>query len=134
MSAYCELKTVFKDEKILIESLEALGFTNIENHLSSGKKSALVGYAHEPTVYADIVVRAQNGMYKDFGFTKQADGSFTANINDMNESHYNKTFKTPLANTYATKALQAKAKKLGLRVSAQPKKVGNKMIFEYVQV
>lgn len=132
MSAYCEVKTVYKDEKLLIEALNELGFIDVENHLSTGK-SALVGYAHEPTVYADIVVRRQKGFSKDFGFTRLADGSFTANINDMDETRFDK-IKKDLANGYATKAIMQKAKRLGLRVTGAPKKIGNKLIFEYVQL
>ena len=130
------MKTVYKDEKLLIESLQALGFTEVENHLSTGKKSALVGYAHEPTVYADIVVRKEyaKGFSKDFGFSRQADGTFIANINDMDEGKFNKNVKKELANTYATKAAQNKAKKLGLRAVGQPRRIGNKLILEYVKV
>lgn len=134
MSAYCELKTVYKDEKLLVESLEALGYTNVENHLASGKKSALVGYAHEPTVYSDIVVRKQGSFSKDFGFSRQVDGTFVANINDMDEGRFNTGVKKQLANTYAEKAIHGKAKKLGLRVAGPVKRVGNKLVFSYVKV
>lgn len=96
-----------------------------------------MGYSHEPTVYSDIVVRKQAGALqfsKDFGFSKQPDGTFIANVNDMDSGRFNKNVKTELANTYATKAIQNKAKKLGLRVNGVPKRVGNKLVFSFAKM
>lgn len=85
MSKYSELRTLLTNERLLVDTLDGLGYSPV--CVSGG--TSLVGYmGDERTEQATIIIRRNqlNSASNDIGFTRGPDGTFRAIISDYDRS------------------------------------------------
>lgn len=135
MSKYVSYRTVFKDERLLIEALAALGYT-AEYHEDGVMTKNDYG---ETNKKVQIIVRQAelkrvkgqtHSLPADLGFQKNKDGVFTAVINDYDRVHNNQAFIDTVNEQYAIAGAKRTAKRLGLRfVKSEKKKGVTRMVY-----
>jgi hypothetical protein len=129
MSKYSENKTLFKDADCLVQALIDMGFTKdqIEVHKTG---QHLFDYHGSKTKYlngkdydkAEIIIRQTHinshlsgGASNDFGFMKNADGTYSAIISEYDSRYISQSWMGKLKTNYAERGIMKQAKKVGLR-------------------
>ena len=122
MSKYHEQKTQYKDAECLVKALGDIGYTTVEVYEQAVQ---LFDFQGRPTHYvmaggdkANIIVRRQYvpGASNDIGFTRQADGTYSALISQYDSHRHNADWMGSLTMSYTEHADMKLAKKNGLRL------------------
>jgi hypothetical protein len=82
MSHFTRMRTTLADPQLLATALRAAGYREVEVHETA---QSLRGWAAR-TASAEVIVRREHipgHAIGDFGFARQADGTFTVVIDDM---------------------------------------------------
>lgn len=137
MSAYAEYATDFADLDCLIEALLEMKNANgtqftremLEVHQDAQK---MLGYQGDVrSQKANVLIRGAGGPKKglgannvggasnDIGWEKNADGKYVAHISEYDSGHYNETWQSKLAQTYAEKFVEKRAKRAGFKVEKE---------------
>ena len=115
MSKYEELRTVFSDERFLIEALRDLGY----NPEVSNEGLSLYGYlGDERPEKAHIVIRRRqlDSASNDIGFACDANGVYRALISEYDRGiGFNEAWLGRVAQTYKERQTMAVAKSKGYR-------------------
>ena len=114
MSKYDQFATVMKDESLLVAALQDLGHT-VEVFKDGTELRGYWTDAHvsEPV---HIVIRAATlaGSYtSDIGFTRLADGTYRAHVNDMDLRQYGSAWLGRVQQKYKERATIQMAQKKG---------------------
>jgi hypothetical protein len=132
MSKYVSFKTQFKDGKVLMQALAAMGYTEIKNYI--GNPVRMNDYFGKPSDhYADVLVpkSGTKGAYTDLGFERAKDGTFEAVIDDMNVGRYNEAWQKTLGVEYAEVQTMAKIKELGFVLTNIGKKQNGNRTYSF---
>ena len=115
MSKYEELRTVFSDERFLIEALRDLGY----NPEVSGDGLSLYGcLGDERPEKAQVVIRRRqlDSASNDVGFARDANGVYRALISEYDRGiGFNDAWLGRVAQTYKERQTMAVAKSKGYR-------------------
>jgi hypothetical protein len=116
LSKYRENKTEYKDEKCLVEALNAQGYSEVEVHAEAQHLYGYKGDKREET--ANVIVRRQyiDSAANDLGFKKQADGTYSAIVSDYDSTRHNTAWFKNLKRNYAEAGLNKVAKQQGWRL------------------
>ena len=114
MSAYSEFQIKdFKDRELLIAALTAMGYSPAFNARLSDHWNEYRGNA--PTVDILIPKGQLRGTYDDVGFKRNADGSYSAVIGDMDRRRgCDDSWLAQLKGHYMEAGVIRQAKKIGL--------------------
>ena len=122
MSEYHEQKTQYKDAECLIGALKDRGYDTVEYHEVAQQ---LFDWHGNKTYYLDksgdkanIIVRRHvvGGAANDLGFTRQADGTYSAIVSEYDSGKHNADWMKALKQSYVERVDNKLAKKNGLQV------------------
>ena len=132
MSAYSELKSIYKDRDCLVAALNEQGYTTVETH---DEAVALCGYHGDLREQkANVIVRRRyvGGASNDLGFVKKEDGTYSAIVSDYDSSKHNTKWFTDLKDKYLDKVTTKEAKKKGLILHSR-QVVNGKLVVKYLK-
>ena len=134
MSAYSELKSIYKDRDCLVAALNEQGYTTVETH---DEAVALCGYHGDLREQkANVIVRRRyvGCASNDLGFVKKEDGTYAAIVSDFDSSKHNTKWFEGLKVSYTKHVVDKAARKMGLKLHSAPKLVNGKLVVKYLQV
>jgi len=136
MSKYVSFETVFTNGKALMDALNAIGMTGIQNHID--KPVQMNDYFGKPSNrYADILVpkSGTKGAYTALGFFRNTKGQYEAVVDDMDLRRYNKDWNNNLKVEYSEAETKAKLKAEGyVLVNTGINKLNGNRKYEYHQI
>lgn len=130
MSKYQEQTTQFKNKKLLVEALQALGLT-VTVHETAQHLNGYTGDTRQET--AEVVILRQHigSLSNDMGFKQQPDGTYKAIISDYDSRRFDAKWMKTLTAIYAKAGILLKAKQAGLKVIGE-KVVNGKRQFQFI--
>lgn len=114
MSLYCEIETEFRDEDVLVRSLQELGFEGkVEQHARAVPLEGYEGVMRAQK--ANVILRRKhlNSYANDIGFVRGTDGRFTLIVSEWDRANtFGEDVQARLKRAYLEKAA---VKEYGMR-------------------
>lgn len=131
---------------MLLAALFEMGYTEVEDHI--GSPQPLVGYQGDfrtadgightrkasEAMKADIIIRRKQvgSSSNDIGFTRNADGTYSAIISDFDSTRHNAGWLKSVKQEYSKQFVFANAKKAGYKlVVTKPVERNGKKVTQY---
>jgi hypothetical protein len=117
MSHFTRVRTTLRDPSMLAAALHTVGYPEVEVH---ERPQRLDGWGSQ-TAQAEVIVRKANApghVYGDFGFARQADGTFEVVIDNLDQSRKGPDWLASLTRAYGHAAALQYASEHGYDVIA----------------